>query len=86
MDDEPDVEPAALFIDHDDEVPIFLRSQPQWWRRGLYGFRPPLNDPAEPTTWVFSRTAKAAFLAWQRAQGLTHDQSRVAAAVERADE
>jgi hypothetical protein len=65
-----DVEPAAVLVDHH-EVLAFLRDQPAWWRRGLYGFRPPLADPAAPSLWVFSRPAKAAFEGWRRARGLT---------------
>jgi hypothetical protein len=65
-----DVTPVAAFVDHH-EVPAFLRDQPSWWHRGVYGFRPPLDDPDAPSLWVFSKPAKAAFEAWQRAQGLT---------------
>lgn len=60
-----DIEPVALFIDDHGEVPIFLRDQPSWWHRGIWGF-----STATPT-FVFSRAAGAAFLAWQRAGGLT---------------
>jgi hypothetical protein len=60
--------PAAAIFNHDD-VPAFLRDQPSWWKHGVHGFRPALDDPAAPALWTFSRPAKAAFESWQRAGG-----------------
>jgi hypothetical protein len=62
--DTTDVEPAALFIDDHGEVPRFLLEEPCWWRRGIWGFA-----TATPT-FVFSRAAQRAFLAWQQAEGV----------------
>jgi len=70
MPDETDVTPVAgLFDAHD--VPAFLKAQPAWWRHGIHGFRPELDDPEALTFWTFSRPAKAAFESWQRATGRT---------------
>jgi hypothetical protein len=68
MPDATDVTPVAAIFDRD-EVPAFLREQPEWWGSGIHGFRPPLDDPAEATLWTFSKRAKAAFEAWLRARG-----------------
>jgi hypothetical protein len=65
-----DVEPVAAIFDRAD-VLAFLKDQPSWWKHGVHGFRPPLDDPEAPTLWTFSRAAKVAFEAWQRARGLT---------------
>jgi hypothetical protein len=78
MSDETPV--AALFDDCD--VPSFLEAQPWWWHCGLYGFRLELDDPAEPTLWVFSRGAKKAFEVWQRTQGRDTDGARARGRVE----
>jgi hypothetical protein len=68
MDDETDVTPVAAIFDRA-EIPAFLRDQPAWWKHGVHGFRPALNDPDPPTLWTFSKPAKAAFESWQQARG-----------------